>query len=378
MNDPQLNKLELARYARHLVLPEVGADGQQRLKRARVLVVGAGGLGSPVLMYLAAAGVGTLGIAEFDRVDVSNLQRQVLYDEEDRGRPKLEAAIERLPHITLRAHAERLDAENAMEVLSGYDLVVDGTDNFSTRYLLNDACALQEKPLVYGSIFRFEGQVSLFWKGRGPCYRCIFPEPPPPGAVPNCAEGGVLGVLPGIVGTLQANEALKWILGRGEALLGRLLLFDALETRFRELRVGPDPDCPLCGERPSIERLIDYDAFCGTGQVAAQPVEENNMTVRELKERMDRKEDLLLLDVREPAELQVSRIEGSLTIPMGDVPGRLDELDRDREIVVHCKSGGRSAKVVQFLVRQGYERVHNLEGGINAWAEEIDPKLPTY
>ena len=382
MDDAKLDRVELARYARHLVLPEVGLEGQARLKQARVLLVGAGGLGCPVAMYLAAAGVGRLGLAEFDRVDRGNLQRQVLYGEQDIDRPKLEVAAERLraqnPHVEVVPHPARMEASNVDSVLGDYDLVVDGTDNFATRYLMNDACALAGKPLVYGSIFRFEGQVSVFWRGHGPCYRCLFPEPPPPGSVPNCAEGGVLGVLPGVIGTLQAGEAIKLILGRGEPLLGRLLLFDALGGRFRELRVPADPDCPLCGERPRIDRLQDYEALCGVPAPAETVSEERAMTVHELKERLDRRDELVLLDVREPHEREISRIDAAHPIPMGEVPQRLDEIDRDKEIVVHCKSGGRSAQVVRYLQKQGFERVHNLEGGINAWAQAIDPELPTY
>jgi adenylyltransferase/sulfurtransferase len=380
---PDLSAEELQRYARHLVLPEVGVEGQRRLKAASVLLVGAGGLGSPLGLYLAAAGVGRIGLVDFDVVDAANLQRQVLYGTRDLGRPKLEAATDRIadlnPHVRVEPHPVRLTSANAMEILAPYDIVIDGTDNFPTRYLVNDACVLSGKPNVYGSIFRFEGQVSVFHAGRGPCYRCLYPEPPPPGLVPNCAEGGVLGILPGVVGSLQANEAVKLILGKGDSLLGRLLLFDALEMRFRELGLRRDPECPVCGDRPSIRELIDYEQFCG---VAPEPterqLEEWEISVAGLKQRLDRRDDLLLLDVREPYEWQICRLDGAVHIPMRDLPARLAELDRERETVVYCKVGSRSARVVDFLRRSGFPRALNLVGGIRAWSIEIDPSLARY
>lgn len=375
----RLNDAERQRYARHLVMPEVGADGQRRLKSARVLIVGAGGLGSPAALYLAAAGVGTIGLVDFDRVEESNLQRQVLYSESDVGRSKLEAAAERLraanSHVTIVTHEARLSATNAGALLREYDTVIDGTDNFATRYLVNDACVLLRKPNVYGSIFRFEGQMAVFAAPGGPCYRCLHPEPPPPGLVPNCAEGGVLGVLPGVVGTIQATEALKLILGKGETLVGRFLIFDALRMRFRELRLPRDPECPACGDRPTITTLRDYDEYCDG---VAAPEESGNVTVEELKARMDRNADFVLVDVREPSEYQICQIPGAQLIPLGEFAERYKELPRDREIVVHCKSGVRSARAVHFLKGKGYEDVHNLEGGILAWIDRIDTTQRRY
>ncbi len=379
-----LDPRELQRYARHVVLPEVGLEGQLRLKSASVLLVGAGGLGSPLALYLAAAGVGRIGLVDFDVVDAANLQRQVLYGTGDLGRPKLEAARERIadlnPHVTLEPHGVRLTSSNALEILRPYDVVIDGTDNFPTRYLVNDASVMLGKPNVYGSIFRFEGQVSVFAPGRGPCYRCLYPEPPPPGLVPNCAEGGVLGVLPGVIGSLQATEAIKLLLGRGDALIGRLLLFDALEMRFRELTLRRDPDCPVCGEHPTVTELIDYEQFCGVpapGSPAAPPGE-HEIDVRALKQRLDRGDELVLLDVREPVEWRICRLEGARHVPMREVPTRLDELDRERETVVYCKVGARSARVAEFLRQSGFRRVWNLAGGIDAWSVEIDPGVPRY
>jgi sulfur-carrier protein adenylyltransferase/sulfurtransferase len=385
--DDRLSTAELARYSRHLALPEVGREGQERLRRARVLVTGAGGLGSPVTLYLAAAGVGTLGIVEFDEVDLTNLQRQVLYATSDVGRPKIDAAVERLhginPHVKIVPHAVRLTSANALEILRDYDVVVDGTDNFPTRYLLNDACVLLGKPFVYGSIFRFEGQVSVFDARTGPCYRCIFREPPPPGLVPNCAEGGVLGVLPGIVGSVQALEVIKLIIGKGTSLVGRLALFDAMAFRWRELRLSRHAQCPMCGEAPSITGLIDYDEFCARGAdemnnpAAGQTPE---ITVTELKQKLDAGEDVYLLDVREPFEWDIANLGeyGATLLPLGDVPDRVDEIDRDRDLVVYCRSGSRSAGAVRFLRAQGFERVSNLKGGVKAWSEEIDPSMPSY
>ncbi len=376
----QLGPEEVARYSRHLVLPEVGIEGQTRLRAAKVLVVGAGGLGSPLALYLAAAGVGHLGLIDFDDVDVSNLQRQILYGTSDVGQPKVTAAQTRLadvnPMITIETHRERLSADNALELLARYDVVVDGTDNFTTRFLVNDACVLLGKPNVYGSIFRFEGQASVFWPGRGPCYRCLYPEPPPPGMIPNCAEGGVLGVLPGIVGTLQATEAIKCILGIGESLVGRLLLFDALEMRFRELSVRRDPACPVCGENPSIRELAEVGQTCAAP--SAPPVTDHDISVAELKRRLDQGEHLLLLDVRTPQEWAICRLEGAQLIPMQELSGRKEELDPKTEIVVYCHVGGRSRMAVAFLRQQGFEGARNLAGGIDSWALQIEPGMPRY
>ncbi len=376
----QLDPEEIARYSRHLVLPEVGVAGQTRLRAARVLVVGAGGLGSPLALYLAAAGVGHLGLIDFDDVDVSNLQRQILYGTSDVGRPKITAARARLsdvnPMIEIVAHHERLSAANAMERLAGYDVVVDGTDNFTTRFLVNDACVLLKKPNVYGSIFRFEGQTSVFWPGRGPCYRCLYPEPPPPGMVPNCAEGGVLGVLPGIVGTLQATEVIKCILGIGDSLIGRLLLFDALEMRFRELKVRRDPACPVCGDDPSIRDLAEVGQTCAAP--SAGPDTDHEISVAELKQRLDQGERPILLDVRTPQEWAICRLDGAELIPMQELSGRIEELDPDSEIVVYCHIGGRSRMAVAFLRQQGFDGARNLTGGIDSWAVEIEPGMPRY
>src|SRR5690606_3113313 len=384
---PTLTPEETLRYSRHLLLPEVGPDGQRRLKGARVLLVGAGGLGSPVSLYLAAAGVGTLGMAEFDRVDVTNLQRQVLHGTSDLGRPKLDSARDRLrdinPHVVVEPIPERLTSANALEIVAAYDLVIDGTDNFPTRYLVNDACVLTGKPNVYGSIFRFEGQASVFWAERGPCYRCLFAEPPPPGMVPSCAEGGVLGVLPGIIGTIQATEALKLLLGAGESLIGRLLMLDALRMRFREMRLRKDPDCPVCGEHPTVRELIDYELFCGYTPETEKddPMERiPEMDVKELKARLDRGDPITIVDVREPHEWEIGNLAryGARLIPLGELGDRLDELDPSQEIVLQCRSGARSARALEFLREQGYERLWNLKGGILAWSDEVDPSIPKY
>ena len=376
-----LTDRELRRYSRHLVIPEVGAEGQNRLKKARVLIVGAGGLGSPVSMYLAAAGVGKLGLVEFDEVDESNLQRQVLYGESDIGRPKLQVALERLrninPLIEVVGHGERIDASNAMSLLGGYDVVVDGSDNFPTRYLVNDACVLAGKPNVYGSIFRFEGQSSVFWGARGPCYRCLFPEPPPPGLVPSCAEGGVLGILPAIIGSLQANEVVKLILEIGDPLIGRLVLVDALQARFREVKLQKNPECPVCSASPTLTKLIDYDRFCGI--TPAQGVTETvNLGPEGLAAWMEEGRDFVLLDVRTPVEHQTSKLENSLLMPLQTLPRRFDELDRNRDIVVYCHHGNRSAHAVDFLRRMGFDNTFNLVGGIDAWSKRIDPSVPQY
>jgi sulfur-carrier protein adenylyltransferase/sulfurtransferase len=373
---------EILRYSRHLIMPEVGMAGQQKLKAARVLCIGAGGLGSPLTLYLAAAGVGTLGIVDFDVVDFTNLQRQIIHSTADVGRKKLDSAAEKLkainPFINLKTFETRLSSENALELFRDFDIVADGTDNFPTRYLVNDACVLTGKPNVYGSIFRFEGQASVFATEEGPCYRCLYPEPPPPGLVPSCAEGGVLGILPGLVGVMQATEVIKLILGQGEPLIGRLLLIDALGMKFRELKLRKNPDCPACGTHPTITKLIDYNEFCGIrGEEKQVETGIPEMQVEELKRRLDAGEDLYVLDVREPHEYQICNIGGHL-IPLGDLPKRVNELDSSREIVAHCRSGVRSAKAVGFLQQAGFKKVHNLAGGILAWADRVDPKMPKY
>jgi len=375
----ELSREELLRYSRHLLLPEVGLEGQRRLKAARVLLVGAGGLGSPAALYLAAAGVGTLGIAEFDTVDVSNLQRQVLHGTSQLGRPKLESARARLqdlnPHVRVEPFPERLTSANALALVESFDVVVDGSDNFPTRYLINDACVLRGKPLVYGSIFRFEGQVSVFDARHGPCYRCLYSEPPPPGLVPSCAEGGVLGVLPGVIGSLQALEAIKLILGAGETLVGRLLLFDALKVRFRELALRKDPDCPVCGPAPSVTSLIDYEAFCGVG---APPAADEEISVRELRQVLRQGNGLVLLDVREPHEFEIVHLPGSSLVPLGELPGRMGNLDPGRPPVVICHYGARSLQAVRLLRAAGFHQARSLAGGIDAWAREIDTTMPRY
>ena len=374
---------ELQRYARHLALPQVGREGQQRLKAARVLLVGVGGLGSPAALYLAAAGVGTLGLVDHDVVEHSNLQRQIIHATSDVGRPKLDAAKDRLaglnPKIQIDTHATRLTSQNALELFRDYDIIVDGTDNFPTRYLVNDACVLLGKPNVYGSIFRFEGQATVFNYPGGPCYRCLYPEPPPPGLVPSCAEGGVLGVLPGIVGSIQAMETIKLILGTGEPLVGRLLLFDALAMNFRELRLRKNPACPVCGPNPTVRELIDYEEFCGIRgeETPANTAGIPEITSRELKARLDRGDDLFILDVRETHEYQICNLQGHL-IPLGELTRRVHELDSSREIVAHCRSGKRSADAVQFLLQAGFRKIWNLKGGILAWSDEVDPSVPKY
>ena len=382
---PELSPDDLSRYSRHLILPEVGMEGQRRIKDARVLCVGTGGLGSPLAFYLAAAGVGTLGLVDFDVVDASNLQRQIIHSTKDIGRKKLDSAEEKLtalnPAIRIVKHDTMLSSANALGIMKDYDIVADGTDNFPTRYLVNDACVLLGKPNVYGSIFRFEGQASVFATEAGPCYRCLYPEPPPPGLVPSCAEGGVLGILPGLVGVIQATEVIKLILGKGDSLVGRLLLVDALNMRFRELKLRKNPECPVCGTNPSVTALIDYQHFCGI--VPETPQEKNvkngipQLTVKELKARRDAGEDIFLLDVREPYEYQIAQIGGTL-IPQNDVPNRLAEIPREREIIVHCRSGARSQKIAELLKQSGYKDVANVAGGILAWADEIDPSLQKY
>jgi sulfur-carrier protein adenylyltransferase/sulfurtransferase len=383
---PQLTNEEVKRYSRHLIMPEVGVDGQRKLKAGKVLCIGAGGLGSPVAMYLAAAGVGTIGIVDFDVVDFSNLQRQILHGTPDVGRSKLASAKDRLlainPEITIETYETALSSENALDLLKPYDVIVDGTDNFPTRYLVNDACVLLGKPNAYGSIFRFEGQASVFGAKDGPCYRCLYPEPPPAGLVPSCAEGGVLGVLPGVIGTIQAMETIKLILGIGEPLVGRFLIFDALRMKFRELKLRKDPDCPVCGTHPTVKALIDYEQFCGVHPAAPEPEIVTNTATEisavELKQRLDRGDHLKIVDVREPHEYQINRIEGSTLIPLGDVPKRYGELDPNEEIVVHCKMGGRSAKAADYLRSVGFKRVLNLKGGILDWVDKVDPSQPKY
>jgi adenylyltransferase/sulfurtransferase len=375
---PELTAPELLRYARHLMLPGVGVEGQRRLKAARVLVVGAGGLGSPVALYLAAAGVGTIGLVDADKVDVTNLQRQILHGTAGVARLKVESGVERLgdlnPEIEVLPFPIRLDSSNALDVIRDFDLVVDGTDNFPTRYLVNDACVILGKPLVYGSIFQFEGQVSLFDARSGPCYRCLFAEPPPPGMVPSCAEGGVLGVLPGIVGSIQALEAIKWILGTGESLAGRLLLIDALSMKTRELKLRKDPACPVCGPHPTVTKLIDYQAFCG---IMAEPVGAE-VTPEELKQEMSKGGKPVLLDVREPLEWQMVHIAGAQLIPLGELPGRLKELDGHAEIVTYCHHGVRSRRALELLRGAGFSNVRSLAGGIDAWAQSVEPGMTRY
>lgn len=378
-----LTNEEVLRYSRHLIMPEVGMDGQLKLKKAKVLLVGSGGLGAPLGLYLAAAGVGRLGVVDFDTVDFTNLQRQVIFGTSDVGRKKLEAARERLlnlnPDIQIDAYETRLTSDNALDILRDYDIVADGTDNFPTRYLVNDACVLLGKPNVYGSIFRFEGQASIFGAPGGPCYRCLYPEPPPPGLVPSCAEGGVLGVLPGIIGCIQAMETLKLILGSGDPLIGRLLLFDALKMRFRELKLRRNPECPVCSDHRTITKLIDYAEFCGIRgeETETKALNIPEITPKQLKARLDRGDDIYILDVREPHEYQICNLQGHL-IPLGDLPRRVSELDSSREIVAHCRSGKRSADAVQFLTQAGFHKIWNLKGGILAWSDEVDPSMPKY
>ena len=377
---------EIERYSRHLILPEVGVKGQEKLRDAKVLLIGAGGLGSPLAVYLAASGVGTIGIVDFDVVDVSNLQRQIIHSTNDIGRPKLDSAEAYInglnPFVTVIKHPTRLTSDNALDILKDYDVVADGTDNFATRYLVNDACVLLGIPNAYGSIFRFEGQASVFYAKEGPCYRCLYPEPPPPGLVPNCAEGGVLGVLPGIIGTLQAMETIKLILGEGDPLVGRLLLFDAMKMKFREMNLRKDPACPICGENPSITELIDYEQFCGIGPANDEPEEEPDMipeiSPADLKARLEAGDDIFVLDVREPHEHDICSIDGTTLIPLGELGNRYKELDANKEIVVHCKMGGRSAQACAFLQKNGFANVTNLAGGISAWSDDVDSSVAKY
>jgi adenylyltransferase/sulfurtransferase len=382
-----LSKDEILRYSRHLIMPEVGMEGQLKLKNASVLLVGTGGLGAPLALYLTAAGIGRIGLVDFDVVDYTNLQRQVIHGTKDVGRPKIDSAIESMrdinPFVQLDRHETALSSENALEILKDYDYIVDGTDNFPTRYLVNDACVLLKKPNVYGSIFRFEGQATIFAYPGGPCYRCLYPEPPPPGLVPSCAEGGVLGILPGIIGLIQATETVKLILGIGEPLIGRLMLYDALSMKFRELKLRRDPECPMCGDHPTITKLIDYQQFCGMprhqettpmfGQSAPGEID-----AVELKAKLDRGDTFTLIDVREPHEFQIARIPGSTLIPLGELPKRLNELDPSAEYVMHCKMGGRSAKAVELMKQSGFKKVLNMTGGITAWSDKVDPTVPKY
>jgi sulfur-carrier protein adenylyltransferase/sulfurtransferase len=377
-----LSNEEIRRYSRHLIMPEVGLEGQKKLKAASVLAIGTGGLGSPLALYLAAAGVGRIGLVDFDVVDDSNLQRQVLFGSADVGKSKLAAAARRLrdlnPNVSISTFEERLTSQNALAIFRDFDVVADGTDNFPTRYLVNDACVLTGKPNVYASIFRFEGQASIFWAEKGPCYRCLYAEPPPPGLVPSCAEGGVLGILPGLLGVIQATETIKLILGAGDPLIGRLLLVDALGMRFRELKLRKNPDCVVCGPRPTVTRLIDYEAFCGIGPQTTSLPGVPEISVEELKVARDSKDDFILVDVREPHEIAISSFPESVKIPLGALPQRVHELSTADDIVVHCKSGARSAKAVRFLQDAGFKKVRNLAGGINAWADRVDPSMPKY
>ena len=381
-----LSKDEIQRYSRHLIMPEVGMEGQKKLKASKILLIGTGGLGAPLGLYLAAAGIGRLGLVDFDTVDLSNLQRQVIHSTQDVGRPKLHSAREKLlainPNVEVETYETMLKSNNALDIIRNYDVVIDGTDNFPTRYLVNDACVLLDKPNVYGSIFRFEGQASVFYAKDGPCYRCLYPEPPPPGLVPSCAEGGVLGILPGIIGLVQATEAIKLVLGKGRSLVGRLILYDALEMKFRELKLRKNPNCPLCGDRPTIKELIDYDQFCGIQPHQAvtvdSPHETNALTPEELKLLVDSGGGPIILDVREPHEYEICRLPDSILIPLGQLPARLHELNRDAEIVVHCKMGGRSAKAVEQMKQAGFTNVKNLTGGIDRWAQTVDSSVPRY
>lgn len=382
-----LTQDEILRYSRHLIMPEVGVEGQEKLKAAKVLLIGTGGLGSPAALYLAAAGIGTIGLIDFDVVDFSNLQRQIIHGTSSVGKPKVESGKERMleinPNVKIVTYNERLSSENIMNILKDYQIVLDGTDNFQTRYLVNDACVFTGKPFVYGSIFRFDGQATVFYPGKGPCYRCLFAEPPPPGMVPSCAEGGVLGILPGVIGVIQATEVVKLVLGKGEPLIGRLMLYDALKMSFREVKFRRNPKCPVCGDHPTIKELIDYDAFCGLTRGEEAKTNGAHMGIpeisaKELKQKMDRKDKFTLIDVREPSEFQINKIPGAKLIPLGTVAERVSELDSADEIVVHCHFGGRSAKAVELLQKIGFKKVKNLAGGIDAWSQDVDPSCPRY
>lgn len=380
-----LSQEEITRYSRHITLPEVGVEGQEKLKAAKVLVVGTGGLGSPVASYLAAAGVGHLGLVDFDVVDASNLHRQLIHGTSDVGRSKIASATETIrginPNVTVTGYECALTSANALEIIADYDLVIDGTDNFPTRYLVNDACVLLGKPNCYGSIFKFEGQASVFAMKDGPCYRCLFPEPPPPGSVPSCAEGGVIGVLPGIIGLVQATEAIKVILGIGETLVGRLMLYDAMAMKFRQVKLKRNPACPVCGDNPTVTELIDYEEFCGVPKAGAEEEEKDEameISVTEVKERMDRGDDFLLIDVRETQEYEICKIEGAKLIPLSEFETRFAEIPQDADVVIHCKMGGRSMNAQHFLLSKGYSKVLNMTGGITAWSHEVDSSVPTY
>ncbi len=378
-----LSKDEILRYSRHLIIPEVGMEGQLKLKNASVVLIGTGGLGAPLGLYLAAAGIGRIGLVDFDVVDFTNLQRQVIHGTKDVGKKKLDSAAESMldinPNIKIDRHEVALTSENALEILKDYDLVIDGTDNFPTRYLVNDACVLLKKPNVYGSIFRFEGQATVFAYEGGPCYRCLYPEPPPPGLVPSCAEGGVLGILPGTIGLIQATEAVKLILGIGEPLVGRLLLYDALGMRFRELKLRRNPECPVCGDHPTITKLIDYQEFCGIPNQQHEPVATvGDIDPTEVKAKIDRREPFVLIDVREPHEWQICHIPYAKLIPLGELPKRMNELNSADEIVAHCKSGVRSAKAIDILKQAGFKKLRNMKGGILAWSDKVDPSVPKY
>ena len=380
-----LSNDEILRYSRHLIMPEVGMEGQIKLKQAKVLMIGTGGLGAPLGLYLAAAGIGKIGLVDFDTVDMTNLQRQVIHGTADIGRPKLDSAADRMndinPYVEIEKYETMLTSENALDIFKDYDIVVDGTDNFPTRYLVNDACVLLGKPNAYGSIFRFEGQATVFHHNGGPCYRCLYPEPPPPGLVPSCAEGGVLGILPALVGSIQATETVKIILGKGETLSGRLVLYDALNMKFRELKLRRNPECPVCGDNPTVRELIDYEQFCGIPQVEPEPepgLSEWEIDVVDLKQRLDRGDPIFVLDVREPHEYQICSLPDTVLIPLGDLPKRVNELNSADDIVVHCKSGMRSAKAVDFLKKAGFRKVKNLKGGILAWSDRVDPSVPKY
>ena len=376
---------QLTRYSRHFILPEIGEEGQKKLLKAKVLLIGAGGLGSPLGLYLAAAGVGTLGIVDFDNVDLSNLQRQILHTNEEIGKPKIDSAEKRIkamnPDTKVVKHPVRLSSANALDILKNYDIVIDGTDNFPTRYLTNDACVFLKKPNIYGSIFRFDGLTTVFSE-EGPCYRCLYPEPPPPGMVPSCAEGGVLGVLPGVIGLIQATEAIKLLCGIGRTLVGRLLVYDALQMTFRELKLKKDPNCPVCGKKPTITKLIDYEVFCGLTRGGAAPSSQGvtDISVQELKSKLDQRQDFVFLDVREPFEYQIAKIAGTRLIPLGQIESRLAELEsfKDKEIVAHCHHGGRSRRALEFLYAKGFKKLKNLAGGIDDWSLKIDPAVPRY
>ncbi len=381
-----LSQEEVLRYSRHLIMPEVGVEGQEKLKNASVLLIGCGGLGSPLGLYLSAAGIGRLGLVDFDVIDFTNLQRQVMFGTSDVGRSKAEVSKERIcqinPNVQVTVYKEKFSSENALKIIKDYDYVIDGTDNFPTRYLVNDACVFLKKPNIYGSIFRFEGQLTIFWGEKGPCYRCLYPEPPPPGMVPSCAEGGVLGILPGIIGLLQATETIKLILGKGDAMIGRLLLFNALDMKFREVKLQKDPECPVCSKNPTITELVDYEQFCGIGlgqeeaTVSRDGIHE--ITAKDLKTKMDHKENFVLVDVREPHEYQIAKIPGARLIPLGEITQRARELDTADDIVVHCRSGARSAKAIQQLQKMGFKRLSNLKGGILAWSDDVDSTVLKY